>query len=127
MGTGQDFERALVKAFNEFFELSGTRAIAYRRPQTRYQPQLFDIFVDSRGSELYLAIECKQVDNDAYETIYFSSHFGKTKGVSQVKRESDLLVLSLGVRRVGNVGRFLFLGSMFGITSSAEIRIFLNR
>jgi len=27
MGTGQDFERALVKAFNSFFELSGTKAI----------------------------------------------------------------------------------------------------
>ena len=93
MGTGQDFERAMVKALNGFFELSGTKAIAYRRPQTRYQPQLFDIFVDSRGSELYLAIECKQVDSDAYESIYFSSHFGKTKGVSQVQRESDLLDL----------------------------------
>ena len=94
MVNGQDFERDLVKAFNAFFEQHGTKAIAYRKLQTRYQPQIFDIMVDCRGNELYLAIECKQVNSDNYDTVYFSHGFSNTKGVHQIKRESDWLDLS---------------------------------
>src|SRR5574344_587281 len=112
MGTGQDFERALVKAFNSFFELSGTKAIAYRRPQTRYQPQLFDIFVDSRATLARLKEYLK------FNVSLTSSTFAV---------ETAFLLLSLGVRRLGSVRRFLCLGDMFGTTFSGEIRISRSR
>ncbi len=91
MSTGQDFERSIVHAFNDYFNLNGIKALAYRRLQTRYQPQVFDVLVDSRGNELYLAIECKRVDSDAYDSIYFSSHFHKGNGKCQIDYETDWL------------------------------------
>lgn len=94
MGVGQDFERDIVKGLNAYFERTGTKAMAYRHLQTRYQPQIFDVFVDSSATPFYAAIECKRVDSDAADTLYFSSHFRRQKGVSQIQRETDWLNLS---------------------------------
>ena len=53
--TGQDFERSMVHAFNDYAETYGKKLVAYRHFQMRYQPQLFDVLVDSRPNEFYLA------------------------------------------------------------------------
>lgn len=92
--TGQDFERSIVHAFNDYFDTNKTRAIAYRHLQMRYQPQLFDVLVDSRANELYLAIECKSVDTSTVPGLYFKKHFTWKSGVCQVRRESSWLTKS---------------------------------
>ena len=92
--TGQDFERSIVHAFNDYFDTNKTRAIAYRHLQMRYQPQLFDVLVDSRANELYLAIECKSVDTSTVPGLYFKKHFTWKSGVCQVERESSWLTKS---------------------------------
>lgn len=38
--TGQDFERKIVHAFNDYAEGYKKRLVAYRHFQMRYQPQL---------------------------------------------------------------------------------------
>ncbi len=85
---GQDFERSIVHAFNNYFESRKIKALAYRRYQMRYQPQSFDVLVDSRMNELYLALECKSIDTQSVDKIYFKKHFQWPKGVCQVEIES---------------------------------------
>lgn len=91
---GQTFERDVVHAFNDYFTRDKVKAIAYRHYQMRFQPQLFDVLVDCRGNELYLALECKSVDTSTYNGVYFSAHFSNQKGVHQVERETDWLTQS---------------------------------
>lgn len=88
---GQSFERDIVHAFNDYFERSKVKAVAYRHYQMRYQPQIFDVLVDSRRNELYLAIECKSIDTQSVGCIYFSQHFSWKNGVCQVERENEWL------------------------------------
>lgn len=91
---GQSFERDIVHAFNDYAQNFKVKLIAYRHIQTRYQPQLFDVLVDCRGNELYLALECKSMNTNEYKGIYFSAHFSKSKGVHQLERENNWLTLS---------------------------------
>lgn len=94
--TGQDFERALVHAFNDHGVLYKINLVAYRRIQTRYQRQLFDVLVDSEHDEFYLALECKSIDASKDKTLNFRQHFHVSKGVHQLNLEYDWL--SLGGR-----------------------------
>jgi hypothetical protein len=91
---GQSFERDIVHAFNDYFTRDGVKAIAYRHYQMRFQPQLFDVLVDCRGNELYLALECKSIDTTTVNKVYFKKHFNWQGGVCQVERESAWLGLS---------------------------------
>lgn len=91
---GQAFERDMVHAFNDYFSRTKVKGIAYRHFQMRYQPQLFDVLVDSRMNELYLALECKSIDTRTVDCLYFKQHFTWSNGVCQVQRESDWLELS---------------------------------
>jgi hypothetical protein len=88
------FEASLVKAFNAYFEESGTKAYAFRNKQFRFCDQIFDIFVDSRDPALYLAIECKSVDAETTRKLYWKKHFAWADGVCQVERESKHLSLT---------------------------------
>lgn len=92
--TGQDFERAMVHSFNDYGVLYKTNLVAYRHLQMRYQPQLFDVLVDSNHSEFYLALECKSIDASKDKAVYFTQHFNHAKGVHQIDRESNWLDLS---------------------------------
>ena len=73
--TGQDFERMMVHAFNDYAETYGKKLVAYRHFQMRYQPQLFDVLVDARPNEFYLALECKSIDTASVNQVYFKKHF----------------------------------------------------
>jgi len=103
---GQVFERDIVHAFNDYFGSYDIRALAYRHFQMRYQPQLFDVLVDSADPAYYLAIECKSVDSTTVPGLYFKKHFSWQGGVCQVTRESAWLrstgrtgLLAVEVRR----------------------------
>lgn len=88
-----DFERTLVKSFNESFEESGTLALAYRLKQHRFSSQLIDVLVDSGNKDLYLGIECKSISVDkGASALYFKQHFTVDKqGVHQIERISEFL------------------------------------
>lgn len=86
-----EFERALVKAFNRFFDAAGERGIAYRRKQHRFSSQFVDVLVDSIRPEFYLAIENKSVSTSATNKLYFSQHFSESENGHQVDRISDFL------------------------------------
>lgn len=92
--TGQDFERSIVHAFNGYAETYAKKLVAYRHYQMRFQPQLFDVLVDSGLPGLYLACECKSIDASKDHSIYFTQHFNRSGGVHQVERESNWLELS---------------------------------
>lgn len=86
-----DFERALVNAFNEFFEEEDIKGIAHRKKQHRFSSQLCDVLVDSEHDMFYLAIENKSVKTSSTNKLYFSQHFSESKGGHQVERISDFL------------------------------------
>lgn len=87
--TGQDFERSMVRAFNEHGHNYKINLVAYRHLQMRYQPQLFDVLVDSNHNEFYMALECKSIDASKDKAVYFTQHFNHAKGVHQIDRESN--------------------------------------
>lgn len=89
--TGQDFERSMVHAFNDYAELCGKKLVAYRHIQMRFQPQLWDVLVDSRDNEFYLALECKSINPETVDKLYFKKAFNWHKGECQIVRESDWL------------------------------------
>ena len=88
-----DFERTLVKSFNESFTDSGTLALAYRLKQSRFYTQLLDVLVDSGNPDLYMGIECKSISVEKGEgALYFSQHFTTDKkGIHQIERISEFL------------------------------------
>jgi hypothetical protein len=89
-----DFEWAVVAAFNRFFERNKIIGIAYRLKQSRYTPQVVDILVDSPEPEYYLAIECKSLDTRKTKSLYYSQHFS-TRGLdNQILRAKDFLAKS---------------------------------
>lgn len=98
--TSQAFERDIVNAFNRYFSTSCIDALAYRRIQTRYQPQQFDVLVDSYDRTYYLAIECKSIDVHSTGSLYFSQHFHNSAKGHQVELEN---------RWLNNTGRLGFL------------------
>jgi len=88
-----DFERTLVKSFNESFTDSGTLALAYRLKQSRFYTQFLDVLVDSGNPDLYMGIECKSISVEKGEgALYFSQHFTTDKkGIHQIERISEFL------------------------------------
>ena len=88
-----DFERTLVKSFNESFKESDTLALAYRLKQSRFATQHLDILVDSGNPDLYLGVECKSISVEkGASALYFSQHFTvDKKGVHQIERISEFL------------------------------------
>lgn len=89
-----DFERALVKAFNRHFEVTGINGIAYRRKQHRFSSQFVDVLVDSMQPQFYLAIENKSMKTASSNKLYFSQHFSESQDGHQVERISEFLNLS---------------------------------
>ena len=86
-----DFERALVNAFNRFFEEEEIEGIAHRKKQHRFSSQLCDVLVDSPHEMFYLAIENKSVKTKSTNKLYFSQHFSMSDEGHQVKRISDFV------------------------------------
>ena len=88
-----DFERTLVKSFNESFKESDTLALAYRLKQSRFAPQFIDVLVDSGNPDLYFGIECKSISVEkGASALYFKQHFTvDKKGVHQIERISEFL------------------------------------
>lgn len=86
-----EFERELVKAFNQFFEEENINGIAHRKKQHRFSSQLCDVLVDSEHDMFYLAIENKSVKTSSTNKLYFSQHFSVSDGGHQVERISDFL------------------------------------
>jgi Holliday junction resolvase len=95
-----NFERELVRSFNDFFAERGIDAIAYRMKQHRFSPQMLDVLVDSYDRWLYLGIECKSISPSKGATaLYFSQHFSvDKKGEHQVAKMQEF------IRRSGRVG-----------------------
>ena len=89
--TGQDFERSMVHAFNDYAGLYNQKLVAYRHVQMRFQPQLWDVLVDSRFNEFYLALECKSINPDTVDKLYFKKAFNWKNGECQIVRETDWL------------------------------------
>ena len=86
-----DFERVVVKSFNNHFKKAGIRALSYRLKQSRFFTQYLDVLVDSINPDLYLGIECKSISVEkGASALYFSQHFTVDKrGVHQIERISD--------------------------------------
>ena len=81
-----NFERALVKSFNRYFEEKDIRGIAYRRKQHRFSSQFVDVLVDSFNPDFYLAIENKSLKTSSSNTLYFTQHFSESEDGHQVER-----------------------------------------
>lgn len=105
-----NFERELVKSFNDFFEKSGIDAIAYRMKQHRFSQQMLDVLVDSSDKQFYLGIECKSISpSKGANALYFSQHFSVDKnGEHQVAKMHEFLRKS---GRTGYVAVELKMGS----------------
>jgi len=88
-----DFERILVKSFNNSFKETETLSLAYRLKQSIFASQWLDILVDSANPDLYMGIECKSISVEKGATaLYFKQHFTvDKKGVHQVERISEFL------------------------------------
>ncbi|MBS1262978.1 MAG: hypothetical protein MAG715_00144 [Methanonatronarchaeales archaeon] len=83
-----EFERDLVRSFNDFFEERDLKAVAYRRKQHRFSSQVVDVLVDSLNPDFYLAIENKSISTaKGAGALYFSQHFTE----SQIPRLSGFL------------------------------------
>jgi len=88
-----NFERELVKSFNDAFSERGIDAIAYRIKQHRFSQQMLDILVDSSDRQLYLGIECKSISpSKGVTALYFSQHFSvDKKGAHQVEKMHEFI------------------------------------
>jgi hypothetical protein len=92
------FEAMLVKMWNEYYEKEHIAAMAYKLPMVRFQHQGFDIYTDSRHYEYYTAVECKSIDAEKEQKLYFSQYFHHVKGVHQLEYENNI------IQRSGRVG-----------------------
>ncbi len=83
-----NFERELVRSFNNSFSERGIDAIAYRMKQHRFSQQMLDILVDSEDRQYYLGIECKSIaPSKGLSALYFTQHFTvDKKGEHQVEK-----------------------------------------
>ncbi|MGZ4912831.1 MAG: hypothetical protein ACXVI3_04875 [Halobacteriota archaeon] len=88
-----NFERELVKSFNDSFNERRIDAIAYRVKQHRFSQQMLDILVDSHDRQFYLGIECKSVSpRKGLPALYFSQHFTvDKKGDHQVAKMNSFI------------------------------------
>jgi hypothetical protein len=84
------FEAMLVKCWNEFYDKEKIAAMAYRLPMVRYRQQGFDVYSDSRHYSYYAAFECKSVEAEKEEPLYFSRYFHHVKGVHQLEYENGI-------------------------------------
>lgn len=91
-----EFERELVRSFNNYFKENGIKGIALRLKQHRFTHQYLDVIVDSLHPDYYLGIECKSISIDkGAKALYFTQHFTTNKqGSHQVERMSNYLRLS---------------------------------
>ncbi len=95
-----NFERELVKSFNDSFSERGIDAIAYRMKQHRFSQQMLDILVDSHDRQYYLGIECKSIaPTKGLSALYFSQHFTTDK-----KGEHQVAKMNGFIRRSGRNG-----------------------
>ncbi len=95
-----NFERELVKSFNDSFSERGIDAIAYRMKQHRFSQQMLDILVDSQDRRFYLGIECKSIlPSKGLSALYFSQHFTVDK-----KGEHQVAKMNGFIRRSGRRG-----------------------
>jgi len=82
---GQQFERAVTKAFNAFFKEANVKAYAYRLAQIKFKKQCMDILVDSPNKNYYLGIECKiRTILPGVPGLYFDDRM-KAQTATQVK------------------------------------------
>lgn len=88
------FDAMLVKMWNEYYEKEKIAAIAYKLPMVRYRQQGFDLYTDSRHYEYYTAIECKSIDAEKEQKLYFSQYFHHVKGVHQLEYEDNIITRS---------------------------------
>jgi hypothetical protein len=91
MSLGKQFESELCTKINQVFLESDIRAVAYRHFEYKMNEQLFDIFVDTRGVEFYLAIECKSMDYSKNKSINFRHAFHTIDEDGQIPREDHFL------------------------------------
>jgi len=95
-----NFERELVKSFNDFFMQRDIDGIAYRIKQHRYSQQMLDVLVDSSDRGLYLGIECKSISlSKGAAALYFSQHFSVDK-----RGEHQVVKMQEFIRRSGRIG-----------------------
>lgn len=80
-----DFERAVAKAFNTYFEENNLTGYAYRRKQSRFTSQVVDVLVDSPDIG-YHAIECKSKKAEYGKLLNFKSAFPSTDNGHQIPR-----------------------------------------
>lgn len=91
-----DFEREIVRCFNEYFERVGAKGYAYRLKQSRFITQYVDVLSDSLDPRYYLAIECKSLKG---KKLYFTQHFHVDKdGVHQID------AISAFIKKTGRQG-----------------------
>ena len=86
-----NFELQLVKCLNEFYEKHAIAAMAYKLPMIRYRTQGFDVYSDSSHYEHYTAFECKSIEAEEEEKLYFSRYFHVSKGVHQLEYENNIV------------------------------------
>jgi hypothetical protein len=105
-----NFERELVRSFNDYFSENSLDAIAYRMKQHRFSQQMLDVLVDSADRRLYLGIECKSISTGKGATaLYFSQHFSINKrGEHQATKMQEFIQKS---GRVGYLAVELRMGS----------------
>jgi hypothetical protein len=95
-----NFERELVKSFNDYFGENDFDAIAYRMKQHQFSQQMLDVLVDSSDRRLYLGIECKSISAaKGASALYFSQHFSvNRRGEHQATKMQDF------IKRSGRTG-----------------------
>jgi len=88
-----NFERELVRSFNDYFSENDLDAIAYRMKQHQFSQQMLDVLVDSGDRRLYLGIECKSISAaKGASALYFSQHFSvNRRGEHQATKMQDFL------------------------------------
>ena len=95
-----NFERELVRSFNDYFSENALDAIAYRMKQHQFSEQMLDVLVDSSDRRLYLGIECKSISAaKGAAALYFSQHFSvNRRGEHQATKMQDF------IQRTGRTG-----------------------
>lgn len=88
----KDFERTLVKSFNESFTESNTPALGTGSSSQGLRLSS-SMYVDCLNPDLYLGIECKSISVEkGASALYFKQHFTTDKkGIQQIERISEFL------------------------------------
>lgn len=97
--TSSPFEGKIVKILNGHYVKNGIRAEAHRIKQSRYGGQKIDVISDSKNRKYYLGIECKSVNGEENNNLYFTQHFTTDRG-----GEHQVLRLSRYIYNSGRLG-----------------------